>query len=108
MRARKLLLPLLLAFGLLLGCSCAAETAAPAKEALIRNTAGLGKTTTYRLQEIAPAEISHTGTLTVSGCFGSLSRVRGIIFAVHSAVGSLSRLHSLLGSVLRISVLIYS
>ena len=66
MRARKVFLPLLLAFGLLLGCSCAAETAAPAKEALIRNTAGLGKTTTYRLQDIAPAEISHTGTLTVS------------------------------------------
>ncbi len=76
MRARKVFLPLLLAFGLLLGCSCAAETAAPAKEALIRNTAGLGKTTTYRLQEIAPAEISHTGTLTVSESWQLIKSVR--------------------------------
>ena len=66
MRVRKFFLALLLALGLLLSAGCASGGSVPQGEVLIRNTAGLGKTTTYRLQEIAPAEITQTGSLTVS------------------------------------------
>ena len=76
MRARKRLLPLLLALGLLLSAGCSSGGTAPTGEALIRDTAGLGKTTTYRLQEIAPAEITHTGNLTVSESWQLIKPVR--------------------------------
>ena len=66
MRVRKLVLPLLLALGLLLSAGCASGNTAAQGEVMIRNTAGLGKTTTYRLQEIAPTEISHAGSLNVN------------------------------------------
>ena len=75
MRARKLL-PLLLALGLLVCSGCASDSAQPAGEALIRDTTGLGKTTTYRLQEIGPTEISHTGSLTVSESWQLIKSVR--------------------------------
>ena len=58
MLVRKLVLPLLLALVLLLSAGCASGDTAAQGEVLIRNTAGLGKTTTYRLQEIAPAALT--------------------------------------------------
>ncbi len=75
MRARKLLLPLLLALGIGLS-GCASGTGAPAGEALIRDTTGLGKTTTYRLQEISPTEISHSSTITVNESWQLIKSIR--------------------------------
>ena len=75
MRARKLLLPLLLALGLVLS-GCASGTSVPAGEAMIRDTTGLGKTTTYRLQEIGPTEISHSSTITVNQSWQLIKSIR--------------------------------
>jgi len=69
----RVLLPALL---LLLGCGCASQQETVRGEALIRDTSGLGKTTTYRLQEIAPAEISHAANLTVSESWQIIKSVR--------------------------------
>ena len=76
MRAHKRLWPLVLALGLLLGAGCASGPELPAGEAMIRDTAGLGKTTTYRLQEISPTEISHTGTLSVNESWRLIKSIR--------------------------------
>lgn len=66
MRARNRLRPLLLAAALLLTGGCARGESAQRGEALIRETAGLGKKTTYHLAEAVPAELSRTANLTVS------------------------------------------
>ncbi len=76
MRARKHFLLLLLSLGMLLSAGCASGAASPAGEAMIRNTQGLGKTTTYKLQEIAPTEIGHTASLTVSESWQLIKSVR--------------------------------
>ncbi len=75
MRGRKRFLPLLLALGILAAGGCAGKET-PAGEAMIRDTTGLGKTTTYRLQEIAPAEITHSATLTVNESWQLIKSVR--------------------------------
>jgi len=69
----RALLPALL---LLLSCGCASRQDAVQGAALIRDTSGLGKTTTYRLQEIEPAEIGHTANLTVSESWQIIKPVR--------------------------------
>ena len=76
MRVRKLILPLVLALGLLVSAGCASGNTAAQGEVLIRNTYGLGKTTTYRLQEIGPTEIAHTGGLNVSESWQLIKPVR--------------------------------
>ena len=76
MRARKWLLPLLLAAVLLLSCGCAAGESGEAGAAMLRATGGLGKTTTYKLQEIGPTEISHTASLTVNESWQIIKPVR--------------------------------
>ena len=66
MRVRKLLLVPLLA-GLLLSASgCASAGGAERGEAKIIQTNGLGKSTTYRLQSVEPAELSREAGLSVS------------------------------------------
>lgn len=75
MQAPKRFLLLLLALGLILSVGCAGKDT-PAGEAMIRDTAGLGKTTTYRLQEVSPTEIRHTASLTVSESWQLIKSVR--------------------------------
>ncbi len=75
MRARKLIL-LLLVLALALSAGCASGSTAAGGEVLIRDTVGLGKTTTYRLQAIGPTEIAHTGSLTVSESWQLIKPVR--------------------------------
>ena len=66
MRVRKLLLIPLLAGLLLSAAGCASAGEAERGEARIIKTNGLGKITTYRLQEMEPAELSRTAELTVA------------------------------------------
>ena len=66
MRVRKLLLIPLLAGLLLSAAGCASSGEAERGEARIMQTSGLGKTTTYRLQEMEPGELSRTAELTVA------------------------------------------
>jgi hypothetical protein len=76
MRVRNRLPALLLALGLLLSAGCASGSGSGTGEALIRNTSGLGKTTTYRLQEIAPMEVGHTASLSVNESWQLIKSVR--------------------------------
>ena len=66
MRVRKLLLPLALASCLLLGSGCASARTEAAGEARLLDTGDLGKSTTYRLREMAPDDLAHTASLSVS------------------------------------------
>lgn len=76
MRGPKRLWPLLLAALLLLSAGCASGTGESAGTAEILDSGSLGKSTTYRLREIAPDTLGHTTGLTVSESWQFVKSVR--------------------------------
>ena len=76
MRVPERLIPLVLAACLLLGSGCAARGAAAGRKAQILDSASLGKSTTYRLKEIAPDTLEHSAGLTVSESWQLVKSVR--------------------------------
>ncbi len=76
MRVLKRLIPPVLAACLLLASGCAAEGSAAGREAQILDSAGLGKSTTYRLKEIVPDTLGHSAGLTVSESWQFVKSIR--------------------------------
>jgi len=76
MRARKRLPLLLLSAALLLSAGCASGRSYAPGQVQILETDGLGKKTTYRLQEMVPTEVSRTATLTVNESWQLIRSVR--------------------------------
>ncbi len=76
MRVLKRLSALLAAAVLLLSVGCASRSGFAPGEAEILESAGLRKRTTYNLQEIAPAEVTRSASLTVNESWQMVRSVR--------------------------------